>query len=278
MLFAALSIGLMWLDSRLDQGEQIRIALSAVIYPVQVAVDLPIRVGRWTQDRIKSRRQLREENLELRTRQLLMEAQMLKLAALEAENARLRELLESTSRMGERLSVAEILALDLDPYRQRITINRGRINGVFVGQPLIDAQGITGQITEIGLYTSTALLITDTSHSIPIEVNRNGLRTLAVGTGERDRLALPYLPNNADIEVGDLLVASGLGGRFPRGYPVGIVYQVERNPSERFADISALVSARLDRSREVLLVWTNQMAVKRTESEPAPAGEVKPSP
>lgn len=268
----------MWLDSRLDQGEQIRIALSAVIYPVQVAVDLPIRVGRWTQDRIKSRRQLREENLELRTRQLLMEAQMLKLAALEAENARLRELLESTSRMGERLSVAEILALDLDPYRQRITINRGRINGVFVGQPLIDAQGITGQITEIGLYTSTALLITDTSHSIPIEVNRNGLRTLAVGTGERDRLALPYLPNNADIEVGDLLVASGLGGRFPRGYPVGIVYQVERNPSERFADISALVSARLDRSREVLLVWTNQMAVKRTESEPAPAGEVKPSP
>ncbi|HEY9183167.1 MAG TPA: rod shape-determining protein MreC, partial [Gammaproteobacteria bacterium] len=182
------------------------------------------------------------------------------------ENERLRNLLESRGRVGSRALVAEILAVDLDPYRQRFDLNRGFVNGVFVGQALIDAQGVVGQVVRVGPFTSEALLITDADHAVPVSVNRNGLRTIAVGTGDSSRLRLPYLTNNADIVVGDLLISSGLGGVFPAGYPVGRVLEVRLRPDQSFAEVIAEPASALDREREVLLVWNS------TDEEP-PAEE-----
>src|SRR5690606_78669 len=185
------------------------------------------------------------------------EFRLQRLAALEMENARLRELLDSTARVGSRALVAEILAVDLDPYRQRFDLNRGLVDGVFVGQALLDAQGVVGQVVNVGALTSEAVLITDADHAVPVTVNRNGLRTIAVGTGDSNRLRLPYLTNNSDIEVGDLLVSSGLGGVFPPGYPVARVVEVKQQPGQSRAEVTAEPMSKLDRDREVLLVWTS---------------------
>ncbi|MFZ5532807.1 MAG: rod shape-determining protein MreC [Pseudomonadota bacterium] len=252
-LLVLAAIALMIYDS--GQSTRLRLVIGSLVYPVQLAVDLPVRLGREALDSVSSRRELLSENESLRTRQVLLEAQIQKLAVLQAENARLRELLQSSSRLDDRLSIAEIMGMDLDPYRQRITLNRGLLHQVHVGQPIIDAHGVMGQITQVNLNTSMALLITDANHSLPVEVNRNGLRTVAQGTGESRWLTLPYLPRNADIREGDLLITSGLGGRFPRGYPVAIVRTIDRQGQGRFAQVRAEVTAQVDRSREVLLIW-----------------------
>ena len=253
VLLVVAAVALMIYDS--GQSTRLRLVIGTLVYPVQLAVDLPVRLAREGLDDIRSRRNLLSENEGLRTRQVLLEAQIQKLAVLQAENARLRELLQSSSRLDDRLSIAEIMGMDLDPYRQRITINRGLLHQVHVGQPIIDAHGVMGQITQVNLSTSMALLITDANHSLPVEVNRNGLRTVAQGTGEGRWLMLPYLPRNADIREGDLLITSGLGGRFPRGYPVATVGTIDRQGQGRFAQVRAEVTAQVDRSREVLLIW-----------------------
>ena len=147
------------------------------------------------------------------------------------------------------------MAVDLDPFSRRIVINKGTRDGVLVGQSLIDSNGIMGQVMTAGPVSSNALLITDPSHSIPVQVNRNGLRSVAVGTGSLNLLELSHIPNNADVRVGDLLVTSGLGGRFPSGYPVGRVVSVERDSGQPFTRVRVKPSARLERNREVLLVW-----------------------
>ena len=152
--------------------------------------------------------------------------------------------------------IAQILAVDLDPFSRRIVINKGTQDGVGVGQSLIDSNGIMGQIVTAGPVSSNALLITDPSHAMPVQVNRNGLRSVAVGTGTVNLLELTHIPNNADIRVGDLLVTSGLGGRFPSGYPVGRIVSVERDSGQPFARVNLTPSARLARNREVLLVWS----------------------
>ena len=255
MLLVFAAIGLMLYDSGQTEPKRLRLIVGTLVYPIQLAVDMPMRIGRELTESLRTRRSILAENESLRTRQVLLEAQIQKLAVLQAENARLRELLQSSSRLDDRLSIAEILAMDLDPYRQRITINRGLLHQVHVGQPIIDARGVMGQVTQVNLNTSVALLITDADHSLPVEVNRNGLRTVAQGTGESRWLTLPYLPRNADIREGDLLITSGLGGRFPRGYPVATVRTIDRQGQGRFAQVRAEVTAQVDRSREVLLIW-----------------------
>jgi rod shape-determining protein MreC len=164
--------------------------------------------------------------------------------------------MRSSARLVERVAVAELLSVDLDPFRHRVVVDKGVADGVYEGMPIVDSSGVMGQIVSVGPLDSQAILITDASHALPVEINRNGLRTIAVGTGDIDRLELPYLPNSADVREGDLLVTSGLGGRFPRGYPVGIVRKVTRDPTAAFATIDAAPAAALNRSREVLMVFT----------------------
>lgn len=255
MVFALASILLMTADHRAGHIEALRSALSVVVYPLQYAVDLPVAAGRWIEETVTSRRRLLEENAALRTQQFVLKTELQRMAALEAENLRLRALHESSAQVDGRILIAEIMAVDLDPYKHRVVIDRGSDDGVCVGQPLLDADGVMGQITHVGPVSATAMLITDVSQAIPVQVNRDGLRAIAVGTGAMDRLELPHLPNNADIRVGDLLVTSGLGGRYPSGYPVARVTAVRRNPGRPFAEVIATPTAHLDRSREVMLVW-----------------------
>ncbi|MEO1576796.1 MAG: rod shape-determining protein MreC, partial [Pseudomonadota bacterium] len=174
-----------------------------------------------------------------------------------AENARLRTLMESTAKVADRVLISEILHVDLHPNRHRIAIDKGSRDGAFQGQALLDAHGIVGQITHVGPFDAEAILLSDPDHALPVEILRNGLRTIAVGSGEAGVIKLPFLPNNADIRTGDRLVSSGMGGVFPRGYPVGQVNAVTFDPHQPFASIAATPAAALDRDREVLLVWSD---------------------
>jgi rod shape-determining protein MreC len=271
LLLAVVCVALMLLDRREQHLVRVRQALSVVVYPVRVAVDLPSSTWAKMRDTFAAREALIQENQQFRRKRLETEARLQRLASLEAENARLRELLDSTARIGSRALVAEILAVDLDPYRQRFDLNRGLVDGVYVGQALIDAQGVVGQVVRVGPLTSEAVLITDADHAVPVSVNRNGVRTIAVGTGDSGRLRLPYLTNNADVEVGDLLISSGLGGVFPAGYPVGRVLDIQRRADQAFAEILAEPVSALDRDREVLLVWdAADEAPRASEAAAAP--------
>lgn len=252
----ALSLLLMTLDHRWHHLESVRAALSLVASPLQYVLGAPSATGHWLGQLFASRQTLLEENATLKARALLQEGRLQKMAALEAENMRLRELLDSAFKVSERVLVAELLEVDLEPFSQRIVINKGSRDEVFVGQSLLDASGVVGQVVHVAPFTSIAMLITDPSHALPVRVNRNGLRAIAVGTGSPSRLELLHLPVNADVEVGDLLITSGLGGRFPAGYPVATVEKIDRNPAEPFAAVYAKPVAQLDQNREVLLVWT----------------------
>lgn len=255
VLFVALAVVAMMVDRREGALGAVRKTLEVAVYPLQLAVDAPTSFGRWVGENLASRNALMDRN-DLLARNALETAGLLqRMAALEAENQRLRQLMGSSARLEQKVGVAEVLAVDLDPFRHRIVIDKGSNAGAYVGQPIVDANGIMGQIASVGPFSAQAVLITDASHALPVEVNRNGLRSIAVGTGDIDRLDLPYLPNNADVREGDLLVSSGLGGRFPRGFPVGYVRKVTRDAGKAFASIEAAPAAQLNRSREVLMVF-----------------------
>jgi rod shape-determining protein MreC len=254
VFFTLLAVVLMMADHRQQLGEPVREALAATVYPLQLMVDLPFRMGDFFSDQFGSRRQLMEENAQLRAQALLNETRLQRLDTLERENINLRALLQSSYEVAEPALIAELMRVDLDPTIHIIQINKGRRDRVFVGQPVLDANGITGQVDRLGPYSATVRLITDPSHALPVQVNRNGLRTIAIGTGDLKQLDIVNLPTNADIEVGDLLVTSGLGGRFPPGYPVARVTRVEIDPGQPFARIKAAPTAALDRSRQLLLV------------------------
>lgn len=250
------SILLMYFDHRQNHLDTARRAIGVAVYPLQLIVDAPVRFWEWLGESTTSRNDLQLEVGRLKAERLLTNARLQRLTALEAENARLRALLDARNTVRDEVRVAEIMAVDANPYRHNLVIDVGSRDGVYDGQALVDVDGVVGQVIETGLMTSEALLISDTDHALPVEVNRNGLRTIAVGTGEIDRLELPFLPNNADIRIGDLLVTSGLGGAFPAGYPVAVVTSVTRIPQEPFADVTAEPSAALDQVREVMLIWS----------------------
>jgi rod shape-determining protein MreC len=273
LAFVVASVTLMVYDQRAGHLVQLHRALSTVVYPVRALVDLPFDAADWLSEALATRKHLLTENRALRQQALEQAARLQRLDALETENARLRALMESARRLKDRVVVAELLAVDLDPYRHQVVVDKGTGDGVYTGQPLIDAYGVVGQVTHVGPNSADAILITDASHAIPVEVNRNGLRTIAVGTGDIDRLDLPYLPNNADIQQGDLLVTSGLGGRFPRGYPVAIVDTVKHAPGQGFVQVGARPTARLNRSREVLLVWSGNRHPENTVRTGAREGQ-----
>ena len=270
MLAIVLSIALMVVDHQFQQLRQIRSMLAFVTYPLQVLADLPVSLMRWIDEATTTREELQAENHRLREEILRARAELQKLEALRAENLRLRNLLDASYKVGDRILIAELSAVDLDPYRQQVVIDKGSTSGVFIGQPVLDANAVMGQVIQTTPFSSTVLLITDPSHSIPVQVLRNGLRTIALGTGRINELSLPYLPTNSDIQVGDKLVTSGLGGKFPAGYPVATVTRINRSPDNAFAEIVATPTAHLDRSREVLLVWPVPAAPVRSPAPDAP--------
>lgn len=258
LVLFGLSVVLLILDHRNDHLDTLRRTVSAAVYPLRVVVDAPVSIWQWLDGSMSDRGELERENSRLKAERLLTSARLQRYAALEAENARLRTMLDAKTSFSDRVRVAELMAVSGNPYRHSIVIDKGTRDGVYDGQSLIDAEGVVGQVIEAGLLSAQSVLISDPDHALPVEVNRNGLRTIAVGTGEFDRLDLPFLPNNADIEEGDLLVTSGLGGAFPAGYPVAVVSSVTRIPAEPFADVSATPAAALDQVREVMLVWSSR--------------------
>ena len=250
-----ISILLMYFDNRDNHLDAVRKGIGAAVYPLRVIVDAPVRLWDWLGDSTTSRSDLKLELSRLKSERLLTNARLQKLNSLEAENARLRALLDARAKVRDRTRVAEIMSVDANPYNHSLVIDVGTQDGVMDGQALVDADGVVGQVIEAGLMTSQAMLISDTDHALPVEVNRNGLRTIVVGTGKIDQLQLPFVVNNADIRVGDLLVTSGLGGAFPAGYPVAIVESVTRIPQEPYADVTARPSASLGQVREVMLIF-----------------------
>ncbi len=246
----------MILDHRQGHLERVRDVIGIAVYPLQIVVDAPFRLWEWIREGTRSRNELELELSRLKAERLITRAELQQMTALKAENARLRDLLDARGRVRGEIRVTEIMAVDANPYRHNIVIGIGERDDVYDGQAIIDADGVIGQVFETGLMTSQAILISDPGHALPVEVNRNGLRTIAKGTGDFDRLDLPFLPNNADIRPGDLLVTSGLGGAFPPGYPVAEVSTVNRIPQEPFADVTAVPTAALDQVREVMLIWS----------------------
>jgi rod shape-determining protein MreC len=266
-----ISLTLLVLDHRFQHLEKLRSTLAFVTYPLHYVAALPFSTTRWLDETTSTRESLMEENRALRDANLRLLANLQKYEALQEENMRLRDLLDSSFKVGDRVLVAELTSVDLDPYKQLVMINKGSASGVFRGQPVLDAHAVMGQVTHVTRFSSTVLLITDTSHALPVQVLRNGLRTIAVGTGRIDQLKLPYLPTNSDIVEGDLLVTSGLGGKFPPGYPVATVTRIDQSPDAPFSDVRAEPRAHLDRSREALLVWTipAELPLGNTPAQPA---------
>ncbi len=256
MLASVLAFGLIVADHRFHHLDSLRSALTVVLYPLLYLANLPASLSGEVRLRLANEAQLRDENTLLHRDNLVLKGRMQQFEAMESENRRLRDLLGSSFKIGDRVLVAELLGVNLNPYRQQVVIDKGSTSGVYVGQPVLDANAAIGQVIRVDPLTATVILITDADHSLPVQVKRNGLRTLASGTGIVNRLELTHLTNNADIEVGDLLYTSGLGGVFPGGYPVARVVEVRVEPGKPFATVVAEPNAGLDRIREVLLVWT----------------------
>lgn len=254
------SVALMIADHRSQHLHTVRQALSVALSPIAYLVDMPARISRGFAEVTADRAALLEDNAHLREQHLLLRAKAQRLAAIEAENDRLRKLLGSSRQVAEEVQISSLISIDLDPFRHLIRIDKGYLDDVYPGQPLVDANGVVGQVKQVTPNGATVLLITDPQHAIPVEIERTGLRTVALGSGHPGLLKLPYLPNNADVVVGDQLLASGLGGRFPLGYPVASINSVQSRSGEPFAAVDAVPSALLERSREFLLVWPHGRA------------------
>lgn len=255
-----ISIALMIVDHRQGHLETVRSVLSTLVYPLQYVVNMPLQASHWVSQSVVSQKNLLEENNRLREEQLLLNSKLQRFDVLVEENNRLRRLLESSVNLGDRVEkvlIAELVAVEMESFRKQIVINKGQRENIYSGQPVVDANGIMGQVMHVNPFSSTVILITDASHAMPVQINRNGLRAVAVGTGENGMLMLENLPTNSDIQVGDLVISSGLGDRFPKGYPVGTVSRISIEPGEAFAMVQVKPSARLEQSREVLLVWPN---------------------
>lgn len=270
------SIALLVLDQRGQQLTPFRSALSTLTDPVKYLVNLPPSIIQDATETVNSYTALKEENRRLHEERLIHQTRLLKLAALEKENIRLRALLENSFKLGEKVLVAELLSVNMAPYEHIVVVNKGTRFGVHPQQPVMDANGVVGQVFRALPFSSEIMLITDPNHAIPVQVNRNGLLTIAVGSGQINRLNLPYLPNNADIRPGDLLITSGLGGTFPQGYPVAVVDEFTSQNNKPFATVTATPKALLDRNRELMIVWSDSTPIPLSP-KPAPNEQENPT-
>lgn len=274
LLLAVLAaVLLLFLDQRGPRLVPLRGALLTVLHPVQQLIDLPFRAWAWGAGNLRERAALRAETSTLREQNLHLQLRAQTLDALQAENRRLQALLDSLARTPQplRALIASTVKIGLDPYIGQIQIDKGSLQGVFTGQPVLDADGVVGQVLHVAAQTSQVLLITDARHAIPVKSVRSGVRAIAMGRGPIGALELPYLPNHVDLEVGDALVTSGLDDVFPPDLPVAVVSSVNRIGEGEFAEIQATPRGRLDRIQEVLLVWP-------PAASPAPASAAGDSP
>lgn len=254
-IYALLSIVVMFMDERSHWLSGARYVLQGAAYPLQLAVSSPSAAWAWMQESVRTRDALRSENNRLRAQQRAMEVRAMGYEELQRENAELRGLKEALPPVADHWLVAEVVNVQLNSLRQRVLLNRGSSNGVFKGQSVLDERGLLGQTLHVGPWSAEVILITDPEHAVPVEIARTGLRTIAVGAGDTASLALPYLPANADVQIGDLLVTSGLGGVFPAGYPVAKVTEVHRDAVQPLAQVRAKPLASIDLDREAMLVW-----------------------
>jgi rod shape-determining protein MreC len=259
-----LSVVLMFVDHATSWLDGSRSALTIALTPVVVAADLPNRSARGIQDIVSSREGLRRRITDLESELIFLRVKTEKMAALTAENNRLRDLLGSAAKLQDNVLVAELVGVNPDPEEQEVVIDKGSEDSVFVGQPVLDSRGLVGQVVEVSPFNSRVLLISDERHSVPVQVLRSNLRLVAQGTGIGQQLELLHVNSTADIKVGDQLLSSGLGNRFPVGYPVGVVDKVVYKPGKPFAEVLAKPNAQLDRSRHVLLVFTESRVVEET--------------
>lgn len=269
---------LIFFDHKLASFESVRGYLQSLVSPLQYIANTPKQLMTWASENIVTRKQLMVENQQYRLNELAFNEQTLQLDIVKQENERLRSLLSSPLRSDLKKMVAEVISVDSDPYSHQIVINRGANNGVYEGQPVIDAQGVVGQILHVGQTSSRVILITDLSHAVPVRVKRNGLRMLASGSGRIDRLTHNFVPHSADVKTGDILVTSGLGGKYPEGYPVATVSFVSQNESREFVIVYSTPIAEIDRLRYLLLLSNSESAnifepdndIKVTEPSKAP--------
>ena len=249
---------LIFFDHKVNSFESVRGYLQSMVSPLQYLATTPKQAMDWAVKNIVTRRQLIEENQKFKTNELRYQEQLMQLSMLKKENDRLRSLLASPVRADAKKMVAEILSVDSDPYSHQVVINRGANQGVFEGQAIIDDQGIVGQVLHVGTISSRVLLITDVTHAVPVRISRNGIRLIASGTGTIDRLIHNHVPHSTDVKVGDLLVTSGLGGKYPEGYPVARVSAVRQDESRPFSQVQSEPVAQINRLRYLLLLWPEQ--------------------
>ena len=264
------SLGLIASDRQTTTMIQARSLLETAVGGLYYLANTPRTVLDGVSDNLVDTNKLQIENKALKDQLREKNADLLLLDQLKVENQRLRLLLNSPLRIDEYKKIAEVLTAETDIYRQQVVINQGEKDGAYIGQPVIDEKGVVGQIISVGEHTSRVLLITDIAHSIPVQVLRNDVRMIASGTGHNDELVLDNVPRSVDIEKGDLLVTSGLGGRFLEGYPVAIVESVSRDGQNYFATVTAKPLAFIDKLRYVLLLWpTNEDTRKTSPITPA---------
>jgi rod shape-determining protein MreC len=251
----------MFIDQRFNHLEIVRSNISVALSPLRYLVSLPALTGNWANDWLTSHTELLNENSTLKLEGRILNARLQRMQVLQAENTRLRSLLGSSRKVADQVIVAELLSVDQNPYRQLIEINKGAIEGVEVGHAVIDDFGVMGQVIHVNRYTATTILISDPEHAIPVQFIRSGTRSVAFGNGSADQLELRYLPATADIMVNDQLVTSGLGGRFPADYPVATVTSITEDLTHGFVSVLAKPLARLDSSREVLVIKPNNSTI-----------------
>ena len=255
VLLSILSVALMFFDHRGHHLEKIRAGLNVLAYPIQLIASVPAYVGGSVGDFFTTRGTLRQDNEKLLTERQMLLTKLQQFDAMDAENNRLRNLLGSAARVTDKALAADLVEVSAEPFTRKVVVAKGSRDGVYVGQSVIDAHGIMGQVTQVASQVSRVTLITDAGHAIPVLDNRSGLRMLVFGTGDPDTLKVPYLTSASDIKEGDLLVSSGMGGTFPPGYPVAQVRRIVNDPNEAFLAITAKPAAQLNHGKQVMLIW-----------------------
>lgn len=273
-VYACLALVLMYSDQRGQWSQRLRYGLLAAAYPVQTAVNSPVRAWRWLRESFADRNELRAQVAQLQASQRTLQVANMHMQALENENSQLRALRQRLPSLVSRYLLAEVISVESSPIRQRVVINRGANDGVHVNQAAVDASGIVGQVSSVGPWSAEVILLTDPQHALPVQVARNQLRTIAVGSGDAEEILLKYLAVNADVKSGDILLSSGLGGVYPAGYPVGTVIGVTRVANQLLAQVRATPSARVDRVRELMLLDFN--AAHPDAPVPATGGAPRP--